>query len=100
MLRVCGRWTGPGPAAHGDFCLGRLLGVDGLHRLFLKHRPVTCGFVCTQQAAESSVNKQQQPQQLAGSDVPDPLQIRLVVLGELHHKDRQQSSGVKRCKNK
>lgn len=67
MLRVCGRWTGPGPAAHGDFGLGRLLGVDGLHRLFLKHRPVTCGFICTQQAAESSVNNKQQG--VAWSDV-------------------------------
>lgn len=46
MLLVCGRWAGPGAAAHGNFGLGRLLGVDGLHRLFLKHRPITCGFVC------------------------------------------------------
>lgn len=56
MLLVCGRWTGPGPAAHGDFCLGRLLGVDGLHRLLLKHWPVTCGFVCRQQTNETGVN--------------------------------------------
>lgn len=78
MLRVCGRWRGPGPAAHGDFCLGRLLGVDGLHRLLLKHWPVTCGFICTQQAAQSSVNKQQQ--QVASSHVALFQKIRLALL--------------------
>lgn len=54
MLLVCGRWAGPGTAVHGDFVLGRLLRVDGLHRLFLKHRPVTCGFVCQRETRQDN----------------------------------------------
>lgn len=54
MLLVCGRWAGPGAAVHGDFVLRRLLGVDGLHRLFLKHRPVTCGFICQRETRQEN----------------------------------------------
>lgn len=56
MLLVCGRWTGSCTAAHGDFCLRRLLRIDGLYRLFLKHWPVTCGFVCREQTNKTGVN--------------------------------------------
>lgn len=52
MLLVCGRWAGLGTAVHGDFVLGRLLRVDGLHRLFLKHRPITCGFICQRETRQ------------------------------------------------
>lgn len=85
MLLVCGRWTGPSPAAHDDFCLGRLLRVDGLHRLFLKHWPVTCGFVCRQQGTQqqtsrvSRTNRKYQgvkTQDLSGSSRPLPSKTR------------------------
>lgn len=49
MLLVCGRRVGSGSAVHGDLGFGRLLRVDGVHRLLLEHWPVTCGVVWRQQ---------------------------------------------------
>lgn len=87
MLLVCGRWTSPGTAVHGDFCLRRLLRVDGVHRLFLKHWPITCGFVCRQQANTTIVNNNNLRSHIQAENIK-LLQLRnsLVDLDRFHQK--------------
>lgn len=45
MLLVCGRWAGSCSAAHDYLVLRRLLRVDGVDWLLLKHRSIARGIV-------------------------------------------------------
>lgn len=48
-LLICDRRVGSGATVHGELSLWRLLWVDGVHGLLLKHRPIACRVVWEKQ---------------------------------------------------